>query len=169
MRRPSTRIRSVSLRVPFEDASVEPGQADRVDALPLQLLDPHLVELAAVHHLEDLERAAIGAAADVTGLAGHELRRVAERLGHRIGRLRAAVHEQQLGPLRPQRHDVRHDGVDIERRAAADLDDDHPGTVTYGPQRHRDAEKIWILNEKRKRIALLCVSASLRLVDSDIS
>ena len=109
---------------------MRPSSPDRPTALTpcaLELLDPHLVELAAVDHLEDLERAAIGAAADVPGLAGHELRRVAERFGDRIGRLRAAVHEQQLRALRAQRHDVGHDGVDIERRAAANFDDDHPG------------------------------------------
>ena len=48
------------------------------------------------------------------GLAGHELRRMAQRLGDRVGGLRAAVHEQQLRALRAQRDDVGDDGIDVE-------------------------------------------------------
>ena len=118
-------MRSVSLRDAFEDAAVEPRQADGVDALRLQLLDPHLVQLAAVDHLEYFERAAIGAAADVAGLARHELRGMAERLGDGVGRLRAAMNEQQLGAFRAQGDDVGDDSVDVEGRSATDFDDDH--------------------------------------------
>src|SRR5204863_380094 len=95
----------------FEDTAVEAREAHGVDAFGLQLLDPHLVQLAAVDHLEDLERAPIGSPADVPGLAGYELRRMPERFRDGIGGLRAAMHEQELSAFAAKRHDVRNDGV----------------------------------------------------------
>ena len=78
----------------FKDAPVEAAQPHRVDARALQLLHPHLVELAAVDHLEDFERASVGAAAHIAALAGHKCRRVAQRLGHFVCGLGAAMHQQ---------------------------------------------------------------------------
>ena len=64
MRRPSTRIRSVSLRVPSKMRPSSPESPTALTPCRLQLFDPHLVQLAAVDHLEDFQRAPIGAPAD---------------------------------------------------------------------------------------------------------
>jgi len=91
----------------------------------LKFFHPHLVELAAIDHFKNLQRTAVGASALESAFAGHELWWMAQRLGDLIGRLRAAVDQDQLAPFFTQRDDVVNDGVDIQFLAAADLNYQH--------------------------------------------
>ncbi len=113
------------LALALENAPIQTAETHGVDIRPLEFFDPHLVELAAVDHLEDLQRAPIRASAHIAALAGHKLGRMAQRLSDLVGGLGAAMHQQQFLARRPQRGNILNNGIDVQILAAPYFDDDH--------------------------------------------
>ena len=87
--------------------------------------------MAAIDHLENLQRAAVGAAAGVATDRSNELRRMAQCGGNLIGQRRTAMDDDQALTLAYQRSHVVGNSIVIDTLRATDFGHQHRPSLLF--------------------------------------